>query len=57
MRLVQIYTSLMIGFNSASPSLSFIIQSDFFKLFNTAALGYGNGFLGTLLMVLGPHKV
>lgn len=44
----------MIGF---SESPKWLFDSDWFKILNTVLLGLGNGFLGTLLMVLGPYKV
>lgn len=50
LRTVQIYTSLKIGFSEA-------YDSDFLKILNTVVLGMGNGFLGTMLMIMGPYKV
>jgi hypothetical protein len=44
----------MIGFNE-NPR--WLFNSDLFKIVNIIVLGFGNGFLGTLLMVLGPVKV
>jgi equilibrative nucleoside transporter 1/2/3 len=52
--MIQIYTSLMIGF---SENPRWLFNSDLFKILNIIVLGFGNGFLGTLLMVLGPVKV
>lgn len=54
LRLAQVYTSLMIGF---SEQPRWLFGSDWFKLWNTILLGLGNGFLGTLLMIIGPSKV
>ena len=53
-RLLTVYTSLMIGFNEEPK---FIFDSDWFKILNTLMIGFGNGFLGTLLMMIGPYKV
>ena len=44
----------MIGF---SENPQWLFNSDWFKLLNTGLLGLGNGLLGTLLMIMGPHKV
>eukprot|EP00347_Sterkiella_histriomuscorum_P012064 403370027 len=53
-RIITVYTSLMIGFNEEPK---FIFDSDWFKILNTVFLGFGNGFLGTILMMIGPYKV
>lgn len=54
-RIILIYTSLMIGFRETPHWLW--QDSDTIKIINAALIGLGNGFLGTLLMILGPYKV
>jgi ABC-type bacteriocin/lantibiotic exporter with double-glycine peptidase domain len=44
----------MIGF---TEDPQWLFGSDWFKILNTLVLGFGNGFLGTILMVMGPYKV
>ena len=53
-RLICIYTSLMIGFNEEPKEL---FDTDWFKIVNIIFIGFGNGFLGTILMMIGPYKV
>ncbi len=54
LRSVCIYTSIMIGI---SHEPTYIFDADWFKILNTLFIGFGNGFLGTLLMIVGPYKV
>ena len=54
LRAICIYTSLQIGFNEEKDS---ILNTDWFKILNTLILGLGNGFLGTILMMMGPYRV
>jgi len=53
-RTVCVYTSIMIGIKHEPE---FLFDSDWFKILNTLFIGFGNGLLGTLLMILGPYKV
>ncbi|CDW71661.1 equilibrative nucleoside transporter [Stylonychia lemnae] len=34
-----------------------LFDSDWFKIINILFIGFGNGFLGTILMMIGPYKV
>lgn len=54
LRAVCIYSSLQIGFNEDEDS---ILNSDWIIITNTLILGLGNGFLGTILMMIGPYRV
>lgn len=42
---------MMIGLNREPY---WLFNSDYFKIMNTFVLGFGNGFLGTFLMMIGP---
>ena len=53
-RVACIFTSMMIGFNEEPRDL---FDADWFKIINTILIGFGNGFLGTILMIIGPYKV
>lgn len=53
-RMGCIYTSIMIGFNEEPK---WLFDADWFKLINTFIIGFGNGFLATILMMIGPYKV
>jgi hypothetical protein len=53
-RMGLIATSLLIWLKQ-SPE--FIFDSDWFKILNTFSIGFTNGLLGTLLMVVGPTRV
>lgn len=50
-RVIFIWTSIMIGLEKWPH---WLFGSDIFKLSNTFLLGFGNGLLGTFLMILGP---
>ena len=54
LRMILIYTSLMIGMQE-SPK--WLFDADWFKIINNFLIGFGNGFLGSLLMILGPQRV
>ena len=49
LRSVCIYTSIMIGIDH-EPKV--IFGTDWFKIMNTLFIGFGNGFLGTLLNLI-----
>jgi hypothetical protein len=52
--LIFIVTSLNIALNRPPHAL---FGSDWFKLLNAFLIGFGNGALGTFLMILGPQRV
>jgi len=54
LRAVCIYTSIMIGIDHEPKE---IFDTNWFKIINTTFIGFSNGFLGTLLMIIGPYKV
>lgn len=54
LRLIFIFTSLMIGLNK-NPT--WLFGSDWFKLLNSILIGFGNGVLGTFIMIKGATIV
>ena len=51
LRIGLIYTSIMIGLDRKPRD---IFGEDWFKLTNACMIGFGNGLLGTFLMILNP---